>query len=252
LFFRVADQIDWPGFAERVVNLLCERERYQLPERSERPFYERLAEKNGLSPDGVMMVLRRALDREVFKRRELAKDFRIAMTQLCQAQLSGGEEGATTTRAITDWLTGRNPSVGAVKPYFIFNRVTRTNARPLLESLFHWVTIAGFPGTLILIDLARLAVDRNPHDDRPYYTSANLLDAFEVLREFIDSTDRLAHCLIAVLPDVSFLDDTSGRGIGRYLALKLRISDEIRAREVVNPMAALVRLSAHAPEEHQG
>lgn len=248
LFFRVADQIDWLEFAARVMNRLCERESYKIPDASQRPFYERVAETNGVSPDVVRMDLRRAVDKEVFTRRELAKDFRIAMTQLCRAHLSGAEEGATIVRAMTDWLTGRNPSVGAVKPYLIFNGIRRTNARRLLESLLRWVRIAGFPGTLILIDLARLKVDRNPHDDRPYYTPASLLDAFEVLREFIDSTDRLANCLIAILPDASFLDDTSSRGIGRYQALKLRISDEIRARELVNPMAALVRVSADAPQ----
>jgi hypothetical protein len=37
-----------------------------------------------------------------------------------------------------------------------------------------------------------------------------------------------------------------------YQALKLRISDDIRARELVNPMAALVRLSFDTPEAHQG
>jgi hypothetical protein len=252
LFFRVAAQIDWPRLAERVVNQLCEREGYHVPEHAERPLYEMVAEKNRISPDVVRGDLRRSIDREVFKRAELAKDFRIAMTHLCRAQVSGGEEGATTTRAITDWLTGRNASVGAVKPYQIFNRITRTNARPLLESLLRWVTLAGFPGTLVLVDLARLAVVKNPHDDRPYYTRANLLEAFEVLREFIDSTDRLAHSLIAVLPDESFLDDASGRGIAMYQALKLRISDDIRARELVNPMAALVRLSFDTPEAHQG
>jgi hypothetical protein len=98
-----------------------------------------------------------------------------------------------------------------------------------------------------MVDLARLAVARNPHDDAIFYTSAMLLDAFEVLREFIDLTERLARCLIAVFPDISFLDETGGRGMGRYWALKLRISDEVRARELLNPMASLVRLSISAP-----
>jgi hypothetical protein len=93
------------------------------------------------------------------------------------------------------------------------------------------------------LDLARLAVAKNPRDGRIYYTTAMLYDAFEVLREFIDSTDRLTHCLIVVLPDASFLDEASGRGIALYQALKLRITDDVRAREVVNPMAALVRVS---------
>jgi hypothetical protein len=250
-FSCAADQIDWAGLAQRVVNRLCEREGYQLPHHSDRPFYEAVAERNEISPDVVRMDLRRALDKEVLKRPELAKDFRVAMMHLCLAQLSGGEERAITTRAITDWLTGRTPTIAALNPYLIFNRVTRANARPLFESMLRWVRIAGFPGTLVLLDLARLAVARNPHDGKPYYTASNLLDTFEVLREFIDSTDRLEHCLIAVVPHVSFLDDTSGRGIAMYQALKLRISDDIRARELINPMAALVRISDDAPEALQ-
>ena len=170
------------------------------------------------------------------------------MTRLCLARLRGGADAPITIRALTDWLTGLNLNVSAVKQYQIFNRITRTNARRLLESLIRWVRLAGFQGTLVLLDVARLAIPRNPRDDRPFYNNAVLLDAFEVLREFVDSTDRLTHCLIAVLPDSSFLDETSGRGIASYQALELRIKDDVRAKEVVNPMAALVRLSTNAPE----
>jgi P-loop Domain of unknown function (DUF2791) len=249
LFFAAARQINWSGFAESVMMRLCERKGYKLPDSSGEPFYLRVAAKNEVSPDLVRMDLRPALDQEVFKRQELDKDFRIAMTQLCRALLSSAEEGAAIVRAITDWLTGTNQSVGSVKPYMIFNRIARTNGRGMFESLVRWVTIAGYPGLLVLMDLARIAVARNPHDEKPYYTSANLLEVFEVLREFIDSIDRLSHCMIAVLPDVSFLDeDLTGRGMKRYWALNNRISDEVRARELVNPMAALVRLSVSAPD----
>jgi hypothetical protein len=120
----------------------------------------------------------------------------------------------------------------------------------MLESLLRWVILAGCSGTIILMDLARLAVAKNPRDDKIYYTTTMLYDAYEVLREFVDSIDRLTHCLIAVLPDASFLDEASRRGIALYQALKLRIIDEVRAREVVNPMAALVRLSIHDSEAH--
>jgi hypothetical protein len=251
LFFCIADQIDWPDLAERVVKGLCGRTGYQLPDTSEKPFYERVAEKNGIEANIVTINLEQALGQEVLSRRTLAKDFRIAMTQLCLAQLRGGADAPVIVEAVTDWLTGRNPNISAVKPYQIFNRITRTNARRLLESLIRWVTISGFPGTLVLLDLARLVVRRNPRDDRPFYTTAMLLDAFEVLREFIDSIDRLTHCLIVVFPDASFMDETNERGIVKYEALRLRITDDVRAREVVNPMASLVRLSTNAPEAHK-
>ena len=104
---------------------------------------------------------------------------------------------------------------------------------------------------MIMMDLARLAVAKNPRDDRIYYTTTMLYDAYEVLREFVDSIDRLTHCLIAVLPDASFLDEASRRGIALYQVLKLRIIDEVTAKEMLNPMATLVRLSIDDSESHR-
>ena len=250
LFFHAARQIDWPGLAERVINRLCEREGYKLPDPSQRPFYERVAERNGIDLNIAKINLERALGEEVSEQPELAKDFRTAMTQLCLAQMRGGADAPLIAQALIEWLTGRSPNISAVKRYQIFTRITRTNARHMLESLLRWVVLAGYSGTIVLLDLARLGVAKNPRDDRIYYSRAMLYDAFEVLREFIDSTDRLTHCLIAVLPDVSFLDEVSGRGIALYDALKLRITDDVRAREVVNPMAALVRVSTDGLETH--
>ena len=86
---------------------------------------------------------------------------------------------------------------------------------------------------------------RNPKDGGLYYTKAAVLDAYEVLREYIDGTDRLVNCLIVVVADPEFLDDDPyGRGIGAYEALKFRVFDEVRDRTLANPMAALVRLAA--------
>jgi len=250
LLFYIAKQIDWPQLAERVINRLCERERYELPNPSQRPFYERVAERNGIELNIAKINLERALGEEVSAVPELARDFKSAMIQLCLAQMRGGADAPRVAQALIDWLTGSGANINAVKRYQIFTRITRTNARRMLESLLRWVILAGCSGTIILMDLARLAVAKNPRDDKIYYTTTMLYDAYEVLSEFVDSIDRLTHCLIAVLPDASFLDEASRRGIALYQALKLRIIDEVRAREVVNPMAALVRLSIHDSEAH--
>jgi len=250
LFFRIAQQIDWQGLAERVMRRLCESEGYIPPGVSQRSFYERVAERNGINSDIVKINLERALGQELSDRPELARDFRTAMTQLCLAQMRGGADAPLITQVLIDWLTGLRPTINTVKRYQIFNRIMRTNARRLFESLLRWVVMAGFPGTVILLDLARLAVVKNPRDDRIYYSTPMLYDTFEVLREFIDSTDRLAHCLIVVFPDFSFLDSTSRRGMAIYEALQFRIDDDVRARELVNPMAALVRVSDKASEVH--
>ncbi|MBV8452695.1 MAG: DUF2791 family P-loop domain-containing protein [Deltaproteobacteria bacterium] len=250
LFFRIAQQIDWQGLAERVMRRLCESEGYIPPEASQRSFYERVAERNGINSHIVKINLERALGQELSDRPELAKDFRTAMTQLCLAQMRGGADAPLIAQVLIDWLTGRTPNINAVKRYQIFNRIMRTNARRLFESLLRWVVMTGFPGTVIPLDLSRLAVVKNPRDDRIHYSTPMLYDTFEVLREFIDSTDRIAHCLIVVFPDFSFLDSTSRRGMAIYEALQFRIDDDVRARELVNPMAALVRVSDMASEVH--
>ncbi len=80
-----------------------------------------------------------------------------------------------------------------------------------------------------------------------HYTKAGRLDAYELLRQFVDATDRLRGLLLVVVPAQEFLDDSPvGYGIGEYQALYFRVFDEIRDRELVNPMATLVRLSSTA------
>jgi hypothetical protein len=68
-----------------------------------------------------------------------------------------------------------------------------------------------------------------------------VLDAYEVLRQFIDATDELRGVLlIGVVPPELMTDES--RGLPAYTALQLRVADEVRDRRRANPFAALVRL----------
>ena len=78
------------------------------------------------------------------------------------------------------------------------------------------------------------------------------LDAYEVLRQFIDGTDEMESCFIAVVASREFLTDER-RGLNRYDALKLRIWDEVRDRHRQNPFASLIRVSSgHTETDHCG
>jgi hypothetical protein len=248
LFHRLADQVPWRELSRYFLEQLATREHYLPPRPGVEPFVERLAETNSLGADFLGPEMRRALQSSVFRDTSLAKDFRVAMTQLCRAELFGGAEGETTIAVITDWLTGRNKAVGAVKPYQIRSRINRTNARYLLESMLVWIRAGGYRGAVVVLDIGRVALARNPRDERVYYTRAALLDVYEVLRQFVDATDRLQGCLIVVVPSGEFVDtEKSTRGMGSYEALMFRVIDEIRDRDLVNPMASLVRLQSVAP-----
>ncbi len=242
--FAVAAQIDWLDTVDRVVAGFSADAGFQPATPGSEPLFRRLASANDLPPEIVQMELRRSIGANVLKDRRLSKDFRVAMTHLCLARLSGGPEESATFETITDWLTGRNRAVSAVKPYQIHARISRTNARYVFESMLLWIASAGHPGLVVILDIGRLSVARNPRDGSQFYTRAGLLDAYELLRQFIDSTDRLESLLITVLADVGFLDeDPTGRGFGAYQALKARVVDEVRDRVLVNPLSSLVRIA---------
>jgi hypothetical protein len=242
IFFRTAEQIPWRSLSQKVIAKLAAESGYSWVETGDDPLYQRLSEKNQVDPQMLLLDLKKAIGNKVFKQRSLSRDFRVAMTHLCMAELSGGQDGATTIGLLTDWLTGRNKAVSAVKPFQIFRKINRTTARYFFESLVHWVRLAGYPGVVILLDAQRVMLARNPHDQGVFYSKAAVLDTYEVLRQFIDGADRLEGCLIAVVPDITFLEDHA-RGISAYEALKFRVFDEIHDRHLLNPMASLARIA---------
>ncbi|HLC42398.1 MAG TPA: BREX system ATP-binding domain-containing protein [Methylomirabilota bacterium] len=246
LFFRVAEQVPWRQLSQAVIVKLAREAGYAAPSgESSEPLGHRLAAANSISPETFIGEARPWIENRILKQRSLAKDFRVAVGGICFAELSGGPDGETRIEVVTDWLTGRNKAISAVKPYQIFSRITRSNARHLLESLLLWIRFAGYSGIVIVLDISRVTIARNPRDDLIYYTKAAMLDAYEVLRQFIDSTDRMKGCLLVVTPSQDFLDvEPQGRGMGAYDALKLRVYDEVRDQRLVNPMGALVRVSS--------
>ena len=97
---------------------------------------------------------------------------------------------------------------------------------------------------MLLLDSARVTLTRNPRDDFRYYTRAMATDYYELLRELIDQTDRLAGAFVLVGTNEEFLDESGGqRGFGIYPALMTRVMDDVRDRNLANPVASLVRLS---------
>lgn len=243
IFHCIAEQVPWSDSVRRVNIQAAEESGFTVPPRTDRGFADALASANATDVRAVRHLMNPRLVRDVFANNGLARDFRVAMLHLCLADLAGGDEGRIPRERLTDWLTGRNKHLSAVKEYQIFGRITRTNARTLVESLATWVRHAGSRGLLVVLDLSQLAIPRRSMEGGLFYTTAALLDAYEVLRQFIDGLDRLTGSLVIGVASPAFLDlEPGGRGLGRYEALKFRVYDEIRARERPNPLAALVRL----------
>ena len=248
LFFELARRVEWRRLARRLILRLAAERGYGIDGIDPCDggnVFEAVGALNGLEPIFVLNEIRKLVQEEVFNNREMARDFRTAMTHLCLGEDVRGD-GEHAARPVLDWLTGENTRLGNVRPFSIYTGINRTTARYLIESGFHWVRQAGCSGTVILLDNRRVTVARNPRDGLRYYTRAMAMDHYELLREFIDGVDRLAGALVIVATGEGFLDDGPGsgsRGFGIYEALKTRVMDDVRDRNLVNPVASLVRLS---------
>ena len=252
LFFGVAAQIDWRLLARRQLLRLADIRSYKVdgvdPGQANGLFID-IAQANWTEPEAVFRDIRPEIQEKIVKNAKLTKDFRVAMSHLCVREYTRpGEE--YTAQPVLDWLTGASTRVSNVRNFSIHTRIDRTTARYFLESALCWVRDVGYAGTVIMLDNSRVTLASNPRDGNRYYTKAMAMDHYELLREFIDDVDRLLGTLLVVATNYDFLDETRAfRGYGIYPALRTRVMDDVRDRNLVNPVASLVRLSEGSPQD---
>lgn len=248
LFFGVARQVDWRLLARRAIQGFLVEEGFEVEgiDAREPRMVDSIIAANNSGRDYIGRVLRPHLESRIFRNADLSKAFRIAMLHLCRFEIqdTAGME-RYPGQALLDWLTGEDNRIGPLRDFQIRTRIDRTTARYFLESACHWIRQTGCPGIILLLDSTRVTVGRNPRDGLRYYTRAMTLDHYEVLREFIDDTDRLSGLLLVVATGYQFLDESqrNSRGWGIYSALQTRIMDDVRDRNMVNPVSSLVRIA---------
>ena len=184
------------------------------------------------------------LEGDLLNNPTLAREFRLAILRLCQAELGTGDVRAAEREAVLSWLRLEPVALRDLRSASLYARIGRHNARSMLVSLAAWRSGTAGTGLVLDLDLHRLAVTRRPPiDERTgfYYTKAAVLDAYEVLRQLVDSTDSLRGVFVSVALPPGLVSDES-RGLPAYRALQLRVVDEVRDRRRANPYAALVRL----------
>jgi hypothetical protein len=243
IFFQVARQIDWDDLAARALKRAVAEAGFPAPT-AEVPRVDELASHYATDPRELKRDVDRELQRYILRDYDMVQEFRIGMLRLCQAAFGTGQVSDAEHIALLEWLRGDLPKLSALKSALIYRRIARHNARQMLYSLPHWLAMNGFAGLLLVIDIRRLAVARRPSPDErsgQYYTRPGMLDAYEVLRELVDSTDELARCCVVVVASPELLTDEV-RGLDAYQALKFRIFDEIRDRRRDNPFSSLVRV----------
>ncbi|MDP2182017.1 MAG: DUF2791 family P-loop domain-containing protein [Actinomycetota bacterium] len=244
LFFAVAARLDWVSLARKVVR--------KIPsdvwgdQVGDAMTIAQVASVLDIDELLVRTQITKALSNRVMRDYSLAKDFRIAMTQVCLPELQPEAFTEESRASILEWLRGELRLISAVKDKHIFHKIGRHSARAMLASTSRWIAKAGECGLVLTLDLRQLALSRRPDaaEGEFYYTPAAVMDAYEVLRQFIDATDEMENFMLLVLAPDALLDDSTNRGFPKYQALKNRIWDDVRDRDRVNPYAPMVRVSS--------
>ena len=244
LFYEIARQLDWDGLAYKFLRRSLEGH-YKLPDTREQFNLKNLAALNEYEEPEMRIAVNRSLRQGLFHDYAMTQEFRRAMIQLCQAQIVSTEV-SDICNAVKTWLRGELRQLSALKPALIFQKIGRHNARHLIFSLSHWLRITSGSGLVLVLDISRYLQERPKEPDGTYYYSTPaVLDCYEVLRQFIDSTDESESLFVVVLAPVRFLDEgDKRRGVCAYDALKLRIWDEVHDRKFANPLSPLIRVSA--------
>src|SRR5206468_1902095 len=86
----------------------------------------------------------------IMRDREMAQDFRAAMTHLCMRRMEMADDRASAP--VLEWLRGDLRAIGAVREVPINSRVTRHNGRAMLRSLCRWLRLSGGPGLAVTLD----------------------------------------------------------------------------------------------------
>jgi hypothetical protein len=240
LFHEAARQLDWDDLAYGFVRKIIQENGCQPPVLREDFNVRQIAALNGREENSLRNKIHSWIEKKIYYDFKMCQEFRIAMIRLCEDQL----DAPFLSHAVKEWLRGELQKISTLKKERIFQKIARHNARHMLFSLVHWLRVNGKSGLVLALDISRYLVStrsKNP-DDGFFYSVAATLDAYEVLRQFIDQTDEMEGCLIVVLAPSDFLSDDK-RGVNRYDALKLRIWNEVRDRRRQNPLASLVRLT---------
>ncbi len=241
----ICEQIPWGRVVENVLAKFARESHWQVPDDfGHRGVVEHLNELNGLGVQQISLELQRRIATDILLNKKLTRDFRFAMQRMARIRLETGSDSDPEWQTLINWLKGEIRLLSDLRPFQIFTKVNRSNARDLLGSLLVWIREAGFSGLVVNLDAHRLLVQVPREAGIINYSSAAIVDAYQVFREFIDTTDDLEGLLLNIFVPMEFLNpDSKGRGLGKYSALFDRVYDGVRDRVMANPLTALIRIN---------
>jgi hypothetical protein len=239
VFFAITKELDWENLVQTRLESLVADAGYRWPQPGRRTSLASLAEANAVAPPLLRTTLQQHITRAVWEDGRLAQDFRKAMIALLDARLADDKDALRD--GVLDWLGGELRSLKSVRDAQIGARIGRHNARAMLMSLCHWLRSCGHRGLVLLLDIRRLTRERREILEGVAYSTAAVMDCYEVLRQVIDDCEHFEGLFLVAVGDARLInDDAPKRALTQYTALKMRVWDDVRPLEQDNPLSPLV------------
>ncbi|MGD1821629.1 MAG: BREX system ATP-binding domain-containing protein [Pleomorphochaeta sp.] len=154
-------------------------------------------------------------------------NFALACSLLCGGVLGQPPLEDSSKELIFNWLYNvKGFRITSLRPLGMSPaRITKFNARTMLQSLSELVIVSGYAGLIVTIDDLEILVDRSSLAPL-HYTKMRREDTYESIRELIDDIDNFKHIMF-IFGCSNQLIDNEKMGMKSYQALWMRIQNEV-------------------------
>ncbi|MBM4433469.1 MAG: hypothetical protein FJ025_05655, partial [Chloroflexi bacterium] len=156
LFHEVARQVSWEDYAYKFLTEIAVENGYKVPPTRSEFSLQALSTLNNVESIILKLDIRQWLTKRIYKDFKMSQEFRIAMMQLCLAELE--TQRPILCDYLIEWLTGELRAISILKEAQIYQKVGRHNARHMFLSLTHWLKVVGLNGLILCLDISRYMV----------------------------------------------------------------------------------------------
>lgn len=279
IYAQIAGTLDWAALAARQMHAELKERGIDFPGGVLTSDVEAVARHNDMERSRLLKKYENVLTHAYLGDTRMSSEFRTAITALGHSLVVPDEMTPTTKEVLLGWLRAEKALPGAkevLSRIHIHSRINLGNVRFMLASLMHWLRKAGEQGLVLVLDFrpyertrmtksaraiemsrrfrdaaAREAFDEIKIITREFdeesilvhYSSSAYIQMLELMRHFVDETERFEGFALLVMGSWSYFSGTApGRKYSDYNALHTRIGMEVNDRNLQNPSAPLVHL----------
>jgi hypothetical protein len=153
-FFAVLEGVDLKKWAAQQARQHLESRGIRVAPHRRLDDVEGIAADNERQPDDLLNQYERELATPLLRDLGMAVEFRAAIAALVRSQLVPEQMTPATEEVLLKWFAGQTMpgAAAALKKMRIYDRITQSNARPMLQSFCHWLPMTGHQGLAVVLD----------------------------------------------------------------------------------------------------